>query len=223
MRDFRDLILAHKGKRICVLGGAAIAELPAADVYISTNAHHLDLVKPTYVLAMDERNSREAKEMGGYLRSKTDAPIISPHGYADYRMGAWPQAPRFVLSGMVATWAAWAMGAKVVLLAGFDAYGGDAGYVDEARKMARDVHGPVRVVGGGPIAAVWPEFDPAERFGKYKPHSAIDGLLGVGGRIRIRALKPCSVGFTELAKGQEMSVLRHEAARLLKHRMVAEV
>ena len=223
MRDFRELILAHKGKRICVMGGAPIAALPDADVFISTNAHHLDLVTPDYLLAMDERNSREGVEMGAFLRSRSDAPIISPHGYADFRLGHWPQHPRFVLSGMIATWAAWAMGAKVVLLAGCDGYGGDAGYVDEARKIARDVKCHVRVVGGGPLATVWPEYDPEEKFGKYKAHSAIDGLLGKGGRITVRARKPCSVGYTDLAKGQELSVMRHEVALLLKHRMVEEI
>lgn len=224
MRDFRELILAHKGKRICVMGGAPIGELPKADVFISTNAHHVDLQKPDYVLAMDERHSKAAQEMGAFLRVRTNAPIISPHPYADFRLASWPQCPRFVLSGMVATWAAWAMGAKVVLLAGCDGYGGDPGYVDEARKIGRDVHCAVRVVDGGPLTKIWPAYDPAERFGKYKPHTAIDALLGIGdGRIRIRALKPCSVGYTDLAKGAELSVLRHEVARLLKHRMVEEL
>lgn len=221
--DFRELILKHKGKRICVIGGAPIKELPEADVYISTNAHGVSLVAPDYLLAMDETNDREKRPMGPFLRSKADAPIISPHGYADYRLGHWPQHPRFVLSGMVATWAAWAMGAKVVILAGCDGYGGDAGFVDEARKMARDVHCPVRVAGGGPLTAVWPEYDPGEKFGKYKPHSAIDGLRGIDGCIRVRAFKPCTVGRVELAKGQEMTAMRHEVASLLKHRMVEEI
>lgn len=222
MHDFRELILAHKGKRICVMGGGPLV-VPKADVYISTNAHGVDVQVPDYVLAMDERNSREGKEMGAWLRTKTDAPIISPHPYADYRLGRWPQHPRFVLSGMIATWAAWAMGAKVVLLAGCDGYGGDPGYVDEARKIERDVYCPVRVVAGGPLTKVWPEYNPKERFGKYTPHSAIDGLKGLDGEIRIRALKPCSVGYTDLLKGQEFIAMRHEVARLLKHRMVEEV
>jgi hypothetical protein len=222
MHDFRELILAHKGKRICVMGGGPLV-VPQADIYISTNAHGVEVQKPDYLLAMDERNSREGVEMGAFLRARSDAPIISPHPYANYRLGRWPQHPRFVLSGMIATWAAWAMGAKVVLLAGCDGYGGDPGYVDEARKIARDVYCPVRVVGGGPLTKVWPEYDPGERFGKYKPHSAIDGLKGLDGEIRIRALKPCSVGYTDLLKGQEFIAMRHDVARLLKHRMVEEV
>ena len=89
--------------------------------------------------------------------------------------------------------------------------------------MAQDVHCPVRVAGGGPLTAVWPEYGRAERFGKYKPHSAIDGLRGIDGCIRVRAFKPCTVGRVNLAKGQEMTAMRHEVARLLKHRMVEEI
>lgn len=226
MKDFRDLILAHKGKRICVMGGSGTLadELPQvkADVFISTNAHGVDLQPADYLLAMDEIHSRERVPMGTYLRARSDAPIISPHGYCDVRLKNWPQCPRFVLSGMVATWAAWAMGAKVVILAGFDAYGGEAGYVKEARKIALDVHCPVRVVGGA-LQDVWPAYDPAERFGKYTPHGAIDALLGVAGEVRVRALKPCTIARIDVAKGEEIFAMRHEVAKLLRHRMVEEL
>lgn len=41
MKDFRELILKHKGKKICVMGGADTLEEELksveADVYISTN------------------------------------------------------------------------------------------------------------------------------------------------------------------------------------------
>ncbi len=226
IRDFRELILSHKGKRFCIIGGGpgvdAVKQVKA-DVFISTNAHGAALVKPDYILAMDESNSKERVPMGPYLRARSPAPIISPHAYADLRLTFWPQCPRFVLSGLVATWAAWAMGAKVVILAGFDAYGGDPGYVDEGRKMARDVHCPVRVVGGGPLTKVWPAFDPAERFSAYEPHSSIEGLLGIDGQVVVRARKACTVGRVELAQGQEMTAIRHEVARLLKHRMLEEV
>lgn len=227
IRDFRELILAHAGQRICVIGGGPglVEHLPGveADVFISTNAHGAAMVRPDYLLAMDENHSRERCPMGPYLRARSSAPIISPHAYADVRLTVWPQCPRFVLSGLVATWMAWAMGARVVLLVGFDAYGGEKGYVDEVRKMARDVHCPVRVVGGGPLTKIWPAFDPEEPFDGYEPHSAIAGLLDIDGQIRVRALKPCTVGRVELDRGQEMTAIRHEVARLLKHRMLEEV
>jgi hypothetical protein len=227
MRDFRELILAHAGKIICVMGGSASLEHDLskveADIYISTNAHGIGWTNPDYLLAMDEVNSRTKRQMGAHLRAHCNAPIISPHIFADFRLGSWPQNPRFVLSGMVAAWAAWAMGAKVVILAGCDAYCGDDGYIGEARKMARDIHGPVRVAGAGPLTSVWPAYDPDESFDPYEPHSAIDGLRGIDGLIKVRARKPCSVGMVDLSMGQEVTAMRHELARLLKHRMVEEI
>lgn len=227
MRDFRELILAHQGKRICVMGGAPGLEEDLkhvqADVYISTNGHGADLRRPDYVLAMDENHSKERCPMGPFLRAKSDAPIISPHRYADIRLAMWPQNPRFVLSGMIATWAAFAMGAKVVILAGCDGYGGEPGYIDEARKIDRDVYCPVRVAGSGPLTKVWPAYDPKEKFVSDKPHSSIETLKGVDGKIRIRARKPVTVGLVDLQAGDEMVVLRHEVKRQLKHRLVEEI
>jgi hypothetical protein len=225
--DFRELILAHRGKRICVMGGApTLAEHLAgitADVYISTNAHGVGIRQPDYLLAMDEHHSRENRPMGTFLRSKCDAPILSPHRFANYRIAHWPQTPRFILSGLVAAWAAYAMGARVVILAGCDGYSGEEGYVDEARKVARDICCPVRVAGNGTLLDVWPAYDPDEKFGKYVPHANLDTLRGIDGQTRVVALKPCTVGRIELDKGQEMTAARHEVARLLKHRMVREL
>lgn len=229
LRDFRDLILSRPGKRFVVMGGGPSLEndlerigTKPGDVVISTNAHGVNLRKLDYLLAIDSTHTGTNTPMGRYLRARSDAPIISPHGFADYRLGHWPQSPRFVLSGLIAAWAAWAMGAKVVVLAGMDGYP-DRDYTDEAFKVARDIHGPVRVMDDSPLADVWPVFDPAERFGKYVPHSAIDGLRGIDGRVRVRALKPCTVGMVDIVQGQEISTMRHEVRKLLKHRMVEEI
>lgn len=227
LRDFRELLLKHKGKHFVVMGGGSslatdMERIERADVVISTNGHGCDLRRPDYLLAIDHTHTTRQVPMGKHLRELSDAPIIAPHGFADYRMGHWPQAPRFILSGLVATWAAFAMGAKSVTLAGMTGYA-DNDYRDEARKLARDIHCPVRVMAESPLADVWQVYDPAEKFGRYTPHSSIDGLRGIDGQIRVRARKPCSVGMVELAKGQELAVMRHEVARLLKHRMVEEV
>lgn len=227
LHDFRELILKHKGKRFVVMGGgpslaADLERIGPADVYISTNGHGVGLRKPDYLLAIDHTHTGRQVPMGQHLRALSDAPIISPHGFADYRLGFYPECPRFVLSGLVATWAAFAMGAKVVTLAGMDGYA-DNDYRGEARKIARDVHCPVRVMAESPLADVWPVFDPAERFGRYTPHSSIDGLRGIDNSIRVRARKPCRVGMVELDRGQEMVGMRHEFALLLKHRMLEEV
>ncbi|KAF1706284.1 hypothetical protein [Pseudoxanthomonas sacheonensis] len=224
MTDFRDLILKHKGKRFCIMGGSpSLPEHLAgveADIYISTNAHGIDLQAPDYLLAMDERNSRENCPMGPFLRERSDASIISPHAYADYQLVSWPQAPRFVLSGMVAAWAAYMMGAKVVILAGCDGYGGEHGYVLEAQKIARDIAVPVRLAGGGPLTRTWPEYDPSEKFGRYSEPAAISAWLGVEAPVKIRVRKPCYIRGADRLIGWEGIVMRHEVARQLKHYMV---
>lgn len=225
-RDFRELILQHKGKRFCVMGGApSIADDLAAidaDVYISANGRGVEVRQPDYVLAMDEVHKTSKVSMGDHIRGFCTAPIISPHGYADVRLSQWPQHPRWVLSGMTAIWAAFVMGAKVVYVAGVDAYSGDPGYIDEARKIARDVHCPVRVA-SGPLVDVWQPIDAAEKFGRYTPHSAIDAWLQKDGRIRIRARRECPVNGVRLNPGDETDAWRHDVHRLLKHRMVEEV
>lgn len=228
LKDFRDLILAHKGKRVVVMGGGPSLEADldligakAGDVVISCNGHGVGLRKPDYLLAMDHTHTSTGTPMLKHLRALSDAPIISPHNCADYRLGWWPQQPRFILSGLIAAWAGFAMGGKVVCLAGFDGYA-DNDYTDEAEKVASDVHCPVRVASGF-LSRVWPLYDPAERFGKYTPHSSIEGLRGIDNMIRVRCRKPCRIGMVDLLPGDEMSGMRHEFARMLKHRMVEEI
>jgi hypothetical protein len=228
-KDFRELALAHKGKIICVMGGSpSLADDLAkikADIYISTNGHGAGLVKPDYVLAMDEINKHSNSPMGEFLRDTVpDVPIISPHTYADHQLTNWPQAPRFVLSGMVAVWAAYMMGAKCVVVAGMDAYGGESGYIDEARKISRDVSVPVRTM-SGPLADVWPAYDASEKFGRYSVPTQIDGWLNAeaDGEIDVEVRKPTTVRGIVLRKGEKLRVARHEVHRLLKHRMLREV
>lgn len=229
LRDFRELILKHKGKRFIVMGGgpSLARDLEAigsrrGDVVISANGHGVDLRAPDYLLAIDHTHTSAQVPMGQYLRRVSDAPIISPHGFADYRLGFWPDSPRFVLSGLVSGWAAFAMGAKCVVLAGMDGYANND-YTGEARKIARDIRCPVRVMPESFLSAVWPVFDKGERFAKYEPHSSIEGLRGVDNSIRVRAIKPCRVGMVDLDRDEEMTVMRHEVRLLLRHRMVEEV
>lgn len=226
MRDFRELILAHKGKRICVMGGAeSLADdlkKVEADVYISTNAHGADLVKPDYLLAMDETHNVTRQSMGEYLRSHCDAPIISPHAYADIRLARWPQEPRFVLSGMIGVWAAYLMGARVVIVAGMDAYGGDSGYITEARKIATDVNCPVRIA-SGPLTEIWPAYRKAEKFGRFTPSPAIGAWMERDGETTIRVVKATQIAGRDVAPGDELSVMRNDVAVLLRHKMVREV
>lgn len=224
--DLRDWVLKYRGKRICVMGGgpslADDLKSVTADIYISTNERGVTLRRPDYMVAMDESHRNTRESMGVYLRRHCDAPIISPHGYADIRLAQWPQQPRWVLSGMVAVWVAFIMGARSVIVAGCDAYGGQPGYIAEARKIARDVHCPVRVV-SGPLSQVWPLYDTAEKFGRYVPHTAIAGWLGKDGRVQVRVRKLCTIGGIDRPAGETLTAWRHEISRLLKHRMVEEI
>jgi hypothetical protein len=227
--DFWDLVLAHRGKRIAVMGGAPsltehLAMGVEADVWISANHHGILKRKADYVLCMDEvMHEKGGIHLGQFIRQHSDAKIIAPYSWADRQMPTWPQCPRLVLSGMVATWAAFMMGAKVVYLLGMDAYGGTPGVVDEARKIGRDVFSPVRVVGGGPLTKVWPEYTAGERFGRYEPHSSINAWLEIDEKVTVEAIKPCDVRGRELARGERITVMRFEVLRQLKHRMLQEV
>jgi hypothetical protein len=222
---FNDLILSQKGKRICIMGGAdSLAvdlEQIQADVYISTNGHGSNFVPPDYVLAMDETHQTRQIPMLQAIREATDAPIISPRGYADYQLASWPQAPRDVLSGMVAAWAAFVMGAKVVILTGMNGYK-DKNYVFESSKMARDIHCPVRVV-SDELSGIWPMYDPSEKFGRYKPHPSINAWLEVDEMTTIEVLKATQIRGVDVKPGDKMPMMRHQALRLLKHKMVREV
>jgi hypothetical protein len=228
MKLFNDLILAHKGKRICVMGGAdslaSHMEGLQADVVISVNAHGVDIRKPDYMLAMDEHYWGTTAPLWQYLRSRSDAPIINPEEWADYRLVTWPGHPkRFVLSGMVAAWAAWAMGAKAVILAGMDGYGGAPSKLAHSSLAAEEIRCPVRVVGGGALTKFWPEYNDRERFGRYTPHSAINGLLGIDGLITIRATKPRFMCGKEREKGEVFQAMRHDAAFWIRHKLAVEL
>jgi len=230
-QDFRKYsALAHKNKTICVMGGADtlkddMGKVSQADIVISVNGHGYDLRKPDYFLAMDEINSREKVNMGDYLRGlDPEIPIISPHGYADIVLGDWPQAPRFVLSGMIGIWVAYVMGAKCVIVCGMDANNGDPGMVDEARKISRDVETSVRVV-SGPLTKIWSPYEPKEKFGKYTVPNALASWIESRDtdEIMVEVLKDTEIGQISRKRGDQFTISRAMAARFLRHRMIKEV
>lgn len=225
MNTLNDIILKHKGKRICVMGGAETLESDLmqieADIFISVNGHGHGLQKADYYMAMDEHNRNVDKPMSEYLKSLSDAPIISPRAYADYQLSDYPQCPRDVLSGMIATWVAMMLGAKVVILAGMNGYQ-DKNYIFEATKIARDIAVPVRVM-SDELSTVWQKYDANEKFGKYTKPSVIDTWLGVEGEITIECVKPTTINGNLLKKGDTLKIMRHQVLSLLKHKMIKEV
>lgn len=222
---FKDMVLSHEGKRFAICGGGSSLEDDLAqinaDVYISANEHGVRVRSCDYVVAMDTRNGA-GREMGGYLREFTDAPIISPCEYADVIAHSWPHAPRRVYSGLVASWIAYAMGAKVIFLCGFDAYGQTPGAVRKARLFVDGIRCEVREVGGR--MGVWPEYRQGERF-RYVRHPELETLKGAAGMTRVMAIKPTRLTCGPIGKGEERDVMRDDRiiAKLLAHGILQEV
>lgn len=221
---FRDLIGKHAGKRIVVMGGAPSLKDDIkglkADVWISANEHGAKVRKVDYVVAMDASHGETGREMSNYLHEVTDAPLISGEPYADYQLTDWPGAPKRGLSGMMAAWCAWAMGGHPVILAGFDAYDSKPSAMAMSERVQKEIKGEVRVV-SGPLTQFWPAYDKKEKYPDYAPDFA--GLLKIDGTIRVRVRKPTQIAKRDVFPGQELTVLRHEVARLLKHQMVEEL
>lgn len=221
--DFRELIGKHAGKRICVIGGgdSLSSDLARvrADVYISANEHGVNARECDYIVAIDERSDN-----GAQLKSH-GIPVISPESWADYQLTDYPDSPRRVFSGLVAAWAAWAMGASCVILVGFGCYEGERlheRHMKDARLIASAINGNVRPV-SGPLLRLWPAYDEKERFGRYKRPAQLDTLAGVVGVTLVRVVKPTTIRGKEWSKGSEVSATREELKHALRHRMVVEL
>lgn len=227
MTEFNDLILKHRGKVFAIIGGAPIAEgvldTIKADVWISVNDHGVKLRECDYIVAMDDNHTERGGSMYDHL-ARYSLPIIGPQPWANYQLATWPDAPRrSVLSGMTAIWCAWAMGAKAIVLVGMDAYDGKSNAIRDAGLVAKTVTVPIRSINAGPLESVFPAYDAKERFGHYKEAPQIRGLLEIDERITVRVVKPTGIRGREYQKGEQLTIMRHEVARQLRHKMVVEV
>jgi hypothetical protein len=225
LRAFGELVMAHKGARICVMGGgptlADDIEKVQADIWISSNQHGAKLRPVDYVLAMDNLHTVLGGSMEGHIRPHTQAPIIGPWHWCDYGLTTYPLAPRLLLSGVIATWAACVMGAHPVILAGFDCYGGSPRSVNQHRDYAPHLSCPVRVV-SGPLLDIWPQYDPAETFGAYVPPSEFADIPMTHG-VKVKVVKPVEIRGRAWPQGTVLTIPRHEVWRQIKHRSLAEV
>lgn len=225
-RSFGDLVMAHRGKRICVMaGGPTLADDLSrvdADVWISVNEHGAKHRPVDYVVAMDGTHTRLQIPMRKHLRKFTDAPIIGPWHWNDFQLMRWPLQPAFLLSGVVASWVASMMGGHPVILSGFDCYAGDGATITQHRNYLPHVLGEVRVV-SGPLQEFYPAYDPAEQFGEYHPPEGLDTESVRDGETVIRVLKPFEFRGREWPPGTLMRVSRYEVRRQLKHKSIEEV
>ena len=221
--SFQDVILKHRGARVCIMGGsdslADDVKQVNADLWISANEHGCKLRDVDYIVAMDHEHGGLRRPMLSVLREYSDAPVISPEPYADIRMHTWPFAPRRIYSGLVAAWVGWALGAKVVILAGMDSYNGTKGAVRKAERYRTHIPCEVRSVGG---KMPWPAYQKGERF-RYRHHPMMDSLLGKEGFTTARAIKPTEVNGVPVQRGEIIKAMRHDIRRLLRHGVLVEV
>jgi len=227
MTEFNDLILKHRGKVFAIIGGAPIADGALdgikADVWISVNDHGVKLRDCDYIVAMDDNHTERGGSMYDHL-ARYSLPIIGPQPWANYQLSTWPDAPRrSVLSGMTAIWCAWAMGAKAIVLVGMNGYYGKSGAMKDAHNVAAVVTVPIRSIDGGALSELFPEYEAKERFGHYKESPQIRALLDIDEKITIRVVKPTGIRGREYQKGEQLTIMQHEVARQLRHKMVVEI
>lgn len=221
-----DLVLKHKGQRICIMGGgpslASDLEQVKADVWISVNEHGARVRPADYVVAMDTTHTALKVDMRQHIRAVTDAPIIGPWGTCEYQILKWPLQPKFMLSGVVATWVASMMGAHPIILAGFDCYGGDAKTLDQHRLYMPHVRSDVRVC-SGPLLAMYPAYRANERRKAYVAPEGLDIDTLRDGELAVRVEKPFTFRGQEWPRGTVLKVARHEVRLQLKHKTLTEV
>jgi hypothetical protein len=224
MRSFGELAMRHRGARICVMGGgpklAPDIEKVTADVWISTNEHGAKLRPVDYVVAMDNLHTKLQVSMKKHIRPHTDAPILGPWHWNDWQITRWPGLPNMPLSGVIATWVAYILGAHPVILAGFDCYGGRK--VGQHREMAPNIAAEVRVV-SGPLIGLYRQYDPAEEFAPYVAPDVMKLMPELDGEIKVRVRKPIEIRGYEWPVGSELVIPRYEVKHQLKHKSLVEI
>ena len=224
MRSFGELVMRHRGQRICVMGGgptlATDLESVEADVWISVNEHGAKLRPVDYVVAMDNLHTKINVQMKDHIRPHTDAPIIGPWHWNDWQLTRWPGMPAMPLSGVVATWLAYLLGGHPVIMAGFDCYGGRK--VGQHKEMAPHVRAEVRVV-SGPLVGLYKQYDPLETFPPFEAPDVMKLIPELDGEIKVRVRKAVSVRGHEWPVGSELVIPRHEVHLQLKHKSLVEI
>jgi hypothetical protein len=225
LKSFGELVMRHKGARICVMGGgpnlASDIEKVQADIWISCNDHGARLRPVDYVVAMDNIHTGLQVPMEGHIRPHTKAPIIGPWHWCDYGLATYPLSPRLLLSGVIAQWVAYLMGAHPLILAGFDCYGGTQRSIDQHRSYVPHVRCAVRVV-SGPLVGTWPKYSADEPLGAYAPPDVFAEASAAHG-VRVKVIKPVDIRGHQWPAGTVLHVPRAEVWRQIKHRSLAEV
>lgn len=216
-----DLIMKHKGKKICLMGGAkslaSDLEKVDADIYISINNHGAKLREVDYIVCMDNVHTGNKQEMRHFLREFSDAPVISPWHWGQYQMLRWPDYPYLFNSGVIGSWIAYLMGAHPIIFAGFDCYGGDKRIIGMHETFVKHNQCECRVV-SGPLLQLYPAYDPKEKFKRFKTPEifgpATEGFI----KVRVRAYFEYRGYVWPI--GTELTVSEYEVRRQIKHKSI---
>lgn len=219
-----DLIMAHAGQSICVMGGSPSLdddlEKVDADVYISVNDHGARRREVDYIVCMDNIHTGNKQEMRHFLRKFSDAPVISPWHWGQYQICKWPEYPYLFNSGVMATWVAGLMGAHPLIMCGFDCYGGDRRIMDMHLKFIPHIESEIRVV-SGPLIGDFQKYDESERFGEFE----IPEIFGPAneGQIKVKVKAQFQYRDHEWPIGSVLTVNEFEVRRQIKHKSLEVV
>lgn len=184
MKLLTELVLRHVGQAAVVLGGGEslpeqMKRVPAGAVLLSANQHGCLLTKCDYMVVCDDKTRPTFKNLEGKLFALRElgVPVISPRRtMADYLIERRLPVNN---SGAVAAWAAWIMGCAPILLAGMDCYVGatywhdakgrstgrcvpQSTHLTKWRMLELETPGAMLRTLGGPLATLFPSYDPAE-------------------------------------------------------------
>ncbi len=226
IRSFGELVMRHKGERICVMaGGPSLAqdlERVKADVWISVNEHGAKLRKADYIVAMDDIHTKKHVHMHKYLREYSDAPIICPWHWGDYQLSMWPLNPKVMLSGVIGSWVAYLMGAHPVIMAGFDCHDGHGATMGQHRTYMQHIKAEVRPV-SGPLCELYKKYRVNEKLPEYVPLDIFETHPEFADEVKVKVLKKVAVRGLEWPIGTELMVSRFEVRRQLKHKSLEVV
>lgn len=180
-----ELYGVHTGRPIIVVGGGpslpdTLRSLPRTgnEVIVFANGHGFRVgLEPDYIVCKDHQHTATRALMEDGLREHGKYPILTPHYWADYRMGRWPTQGN---SGQLAIAAAALMGGYPIIPIGIDCYQGptyfheddplnvsrgrhDGAWQSTMTRMMLRLDGAVIRPAGGFLTKIFKRYDPREK------------------------------------------------------------
>jgi hypothetical protein len=231
-RLFGDLVLQHAGRTAVVMGGGPsltehLARCPKNALYLSCNEHGVMARHADYIVAMDTIDEK----LRLFCR-----PVIGRRPFCDYRLPNWQDIGN---TGPSAAWVAWALGARLILLAGMDCYVGGTYHHDPDAKSTSNLktlethlseweelkrripQANIRSL-GGPTADIFIRWDPEEQFPEYQAPAQLLAMQGQP-QYRVRTQYNARINGRRVEPKLELLVSENEHKDLLKNRTAVPV